>query len=285
MAKLPSFPLYAQDFDMDTNTWTNEEIGIYIRLLLSEWINGPLPNDDFKLSKIARIGRKKFSNIFPNIKHKFTENEEKKLINIKMEDIRKEALEWREKSKIGGLRSAAKRKQQKRKVRVVQPPLEPPHQPNRQPNGNSSPSPSYKNISKEIYEFYCAEIFPLQKSKKRAVKNISYWLTKYNKDQLIKTIQNYKTITDKREPEYRKDPANFFGRREPAFSDYLEGEFKKQKTQPIQKTDIPKVPKDAKPPPKGISGLVGKTVKSFKDVTVLDEEKRRRELQEQANQL
>lgn len=106
MAKIPSFPLYAQDFDMDTNTWTNEEIGVYLRLLMSEWINGHLPNDFQKLAKIARISPKKFSNLFQNIQHKFTLNGNGFLINKKMEEVRTQVNNYVELKKKAGKKGA-----------------------------------------------------------------------------------------------------------------------------------------------------------------------------------
>ena len=109
MAKFPSFPFYAQDFDMDTNTWTNEEVGVYLRLLLAHWINGPLPDDHQKLAKIARISRKKFTNLFQNIKHKWHQNGNGFLINLKMEKVRQEMLKYRELKVKAGLKGAQKR--------------------------------------------------------------------------------------------------------------------------------------------------------------------------------
>ena len=46
MGKSPAFRLYASDFYMDTQTWSNEEVGVYLRLLLYQWINGSIPNDE-----------------------------------------------------------------------------------------------------------------------------------------------------------------------------------------------------------------------------------------------
>lgn len=109
MAKIPSFPLYAQDFDMDTNTWTNEQVGMYLRLLLSEWINGPLPNDTKKLAQIARISPKKFSNLFQICSKKFVQDGNGFLINLKMEKIRKKVYKYIEQKKKAGIASAHKR--------------------------------------------------------------------------------------------------------------------------------------------------------------------------------
>ena len=52
MGKAPAFQLYAADFFMDTIGWSDVEVGIYIRLLLLEWINGPLPDDHKQLLKL-----------------------------------------------------------------------------------------------------------------------------------------------------------------------------------------------------------------------------------------
>ena len=98
----PAFQLYAADFDIDTNTWTNEEVGIYFRLLLSEWVNGPLPNDEVKLARIARMSSKRFSFRFQNIRHKFTQNGDGKLINRRMEEEREKQTIWRKKSSFSG---------------------------------------------------------------------------------------------------------------------------------------------------------------------------------------
>lgn len=109
MTKIPSFPLFAQDFDMNTNTWTNEEIGVYLRLLLSEWINGPLPNDTKKLAQIARISQKKFKNLFRICSTKFIQDENGFLINENMEEIRKKVNKLLEQKKNAGIESAKKR--------------------------------------------------------------------------------------------------------------------------------------------------------------------------------
>ena len=109
MAKIPSFPLYAQDFDMDTNTWTNEEVGVYLRLLLSEWINGPLPDDTKKLAQICRISRKKFKNLFQICSTKFIRDGNGFLINKRMEKEREKYAKYRDKKVKAGMVGAKNR--------------------------------------------------------------------------------------------------------------------------------------------------------------------------------
>jgi len=47
--KAPAFQLYAADFYMDTVGWSATEVGAYFRLLMHEWINGPLPDSMMQL--------------------------------------------------------------------------------------------------------------------------------------------------------------------------------------------------------------------------------------------
>jgi uncharacterized protein YdaU (DUF1376 family) len=147
MSKAPAFQLYAADFYMDTLSWTTEEIGAYLRLLLYEWINGPLPNDPKQLYGICGFEKnknwkrkwesvsqnllKKFSRITQEILTKYshlTPENENKLINFRLEDERKKQLQYRELQSQKGKISAEKRAEQQ--PTTVEPEL--------QPEGNSS---------------------------------------------------------------------------------------------------------------------------------------------------
>jgi uncharacterized protein YdaU (DUF1376 family) len=107
MGNPPAFQLYSADFYMDTNDWTIEEIGIYTRLLLTEWTNGGLPNDDVRLARIAGCGTKKFQKSWRSISFKFHPNGDGKLINTRMEESREKQAQYiekqREKGKIRSL--------------------------------------------------------------------------------------------------------------------------------------------------------------------------------------
>ncbi len=109
MGKPPAFPLYASDFDMDTATWENDEIGAYLRLLLYEWVNGALPNDPYKLSKIVRESKKKFTKKWENLSTKFIQNGNGFLINKRMEEVREERSQFIESQREKGIKSAKKR--------------------------------------------------------------------------------------------------------------------------------------------------------------------------------
>jgi len=88
-----------------------------------------------------------------------------------------------------------------------------------------------KNISIDLYEFYLKEINPEQKTKQRSISNISKHLNKYPLDDLKKSVLNYKPTAISREPQFRKDPANFFGIREKYFVDFLPGNFESSKNE------------------------------------------------------
>ncbi|RJQ27694.1 hypothetical protein C4565_04915 [Candidatus Parcubacteria bacterium] len=99
------------------------------------------------------------------------------------------------------------------------------------PSPSPSPSPSPKpNTSQTLYEFYVSEIEPGRKSSKRAQGNIKKHLRKHSFEDLRKSVLNYKSTLNGTAPQYRKDPANFFGQQELYFMDFLPENFKS--TQP-----------------------------------------------------
>lgn len=110
MSKAPAFQLYASDFDMDTASWDNEEVGIYFRLLMYQWVNKSIPKDTKRLAKIVRMGHKKFQNRWQILKKKFIEKDLNNLVNEKMEKVRVEQIRYREtQSKHGRKGVVAKR--------------------------------------------------------------------------------------------------------------------------------------------------------------------------------
>jgi len=146
MNKPPAFQLYASDFDMDTATWNNEEVGIYLRLLLYQWVNGGIPNDLEKMSRIVRCSAKKFIGKWENVSPKFVQNGGGFLVNKRMEEVRKEQEEWRNKQiesgRLGGLRT-----QEKKRLEPSEPSSDPTPKPSSENQAlqSSSSSSSLKN--------------------------------------------------------------------------------------------------------------------------------------------
>ncbi len=154
--KNPAFPLYANDFYVDTITWELDELGLYTRLLFIQWANGPLENDPKKLAKIAITSLKNFIRLWETVSSKFVENENGCLINTRLEEVRQERLAFIEKQRNKGRKSAKKR--WGKNVTTVTPPVEspakpklqPPLQPDDKPESNLSSSSSSLEEEKDI---------------------------------------------------------------------------------------------------------------------------------------
>ena len=97
---------------MDTASWENEEVGIYFRLLMYEWVNGSIPSDTKRLAKIVRMGHKKFQNSWQIIFPKFIQKDENNLINKKMEDVRMKQNIYRKSQAKHGLKGIEIKKEQ-----------------------------------------------------------------------------------------------------------------------------------------------------------------------------
>ncbi len=130
--KAPAFQLYSADFFMDTGEWSIEEIGIYTRLLLSEWCNGDLPTEPTRLARIAGCDPKRFKNRWLVVRTKFQVNGNGRYINLRMEEEREKQRKYRELQSQKGKISAEKRST------TVTTTVEPVLQPQGQPKGNSS---------------------------------------------------------------------------------------------------------------------------------------------------
>lgn len=84
MAKQPTLPLYYNDITRTCSTWTDEEFGCYMRLLIEQWDKGFIPKD---INRLKRLSTSIEMN-WPLMKDKFSEIGEGKLANNHMEEIR-----------------------------------------------------------------------------------------------------------------------------------------------------------------------------------------------------
>jgi len=89
-------------FWVDIASWSIDEVGAYTRLLWHEWINGPLPKDTKRLQRIAGCSNNKFNKIWPIVGKKFKDNGNDCFINLRMETIRQEQKEFRDKKSRAG---------------------------------------------------------------------------------------------------------------------------------------------------------------------------------------
>ena len=106
MNKSPAFQFYASDFLVDTAEMTNQEVGVYIRLLSHQWVNNGLNSDPNRLANVVGID---LLEVWDDIKHKFDLCDDGKLKNSKLEKVRQTQINYRNKQSEAGKRGAAKR--------------------------------------------------------------------------------------------------------------------------------------------------------------------------------
>ena len=54
MSKSPAFQFYAADFMIGIMGMTDEEVGIYIKMLSTQWLHGSLPNCKKTIKKMIK---------------------------------------------------------------------------------------------------------------------------------------------------------------------------------------------------------------------------------------
>lgn len=96
MSKPPAFQFYADDFIAGTSDMTNEEVGVYVRLLCYQWSKGAIPSDTDRLNLIC------CGNAKPHAIAKFGLCEDGMLRNERMEKERSKQAAFREKQAENG---------------------------------------------------------------------------------------------------------------------------------------------------------------------------------------
>lgn len=115
------FPLYAADFDIATRLMSVEAVGAYIRLLISQWINGSIPDNLDQLARIAGTSDlKRFKeSVWPEIEMKFPiakrgerrnarlEVEREKSMRTSEKKSRAATIRWKDRNRSGELDAPA----------------------------------------------------------------------------------------------------------------------------------------------------------------------------------
>jgi len=123
--KAPAFQLYAADFYMDTASWTCNQVGAYIRLLMYEWINGALPKEISHLSRIAGIDIRNMQKMWSAVlAKKFIIDDANMLVNPRLEREREKQQNYRKSQEESG-RRGGKITQEKRRNMESEPSSEP----------------------------------------------------------------------------------------------------------------------------------------------------------------
>lgn len=142
MGKDPSFPFYANDWLSSPTvlTMSLDQQGAYLRLLCFCWASGDcsLPDDDETLAKLSGMGEGWLKGGSELVRKCFEPiaDQPGKITNRKLLDLWLERQEWREKSRLGGVKSGETRRLQRAKGGSTTVPTK------RQPKGNSSSSSS-----------------------------------------------------------------------------------------------------------------------------------------------
>ena len=92
--KAPAFQFYAQDFLTGCTYLTNEEIGMYIKMLCKQWSDGRIP-----IKRLEFLVGAKWENLSQDLKEKF-EFDGEFLHNKRLEIEREKQKEKSEKAKI-----------------------------------------------------------------------------------------------------------------------------------------------------------------------------------------
>lgn len=140
MRKPPAFQFYADDFLAGVSTMTNEEVGLYIRLLAIQWSRGGVTEEDFR-----RIGTAIAQPSLNYVKAKFKIEDSGLLKNARLESERVKQSEFRENRSKSGKKGAEKR-WHSHSTAIAQPLAK-----------HSSPSPSPSPNSMSYNARVCAE--------------------------------------------------------------------------------------------------------------------------------
>jgi uncharacterized protein YdaU (DUF1376 family) len=216
MNKPPAFQFYASDFYVDTNSWTCTEVGLYMRLLMSEWVNGPLPNDTERLARASGMDHGNFKKLWcPLVKGKFVENGNGTLINLRLERVRENQSKYRESQAEKGRHSAKKRWGGKVTgvitgvITTVTERLQP--ECNSSSSSSSSSSLKNKNITQLFEKFW--SIYPSRNGRKVTKKeSLQFFKDNFKNEEginlLLRATENY-SKSDDAQRGFAKDPIRF----------------------------------------------------------------------------
>lgn len=110
---LPFFPLYAADF-LSSETvvlMDNEGVGVYVKLLCRQWIEGSLPDDTAALARLTGEPEESFARTWEFLESRFPAGDDGRLRNPRLADERDKAESIHSRKSQGGKTRKAQRKQ------------------------------------------------------------------------------------------------------------------------------------------------------------------------------
>lgn len=186
--KAPSFQMYCGDFlsDINVRLMTMAQKGMYLTLLLHEWLEKSLPTNEKHL-KVLCDNHPDFDADWSAIKHCFYE-EDGRLYNPRLEKERKNNDEYRDRKSNSG-KKGAKARWEKKNGTAIAPPS----------NKEVEVEVEVKSVNKKTKNNYSDEfekefwsIYPRRDSKKRAVeKYVSLRKSGVALDTIINGLKSY----------------------------------------------------------------------------------------------
>ena len=135
---VPYFPLYAANFiaSKPFRLMTIEERGLWITMQLECWVNGSVPADQKELAKYLGCSIEEIQRSFTQKQYSFLEKIGDELKSPELEEQRKEFMERREQQRLGGIKGAKQKKENKAVEKLIKEQGQPPAQPEGQPKGS-----------------------------------------------------------------------------------------------------------------------------------------------------
>ena len=93
-SELPYMRLWVSDLlaDLGAMGLTDEEFGVYMRLLLVSWDRGCIPADHNERARLVSATPRKLASLWPAIEHKWESDGNGGLVNPRQERERRDAL-------------------------------------------------------------------------------------------------------------------------------------------------------------------------------------------------
>jgi uncharacterized protein YdaU (DUF1376 family) len=149
----PAFQLYVQDFLLGVLTFSNEQVGAYMRLLCYQWSAGSIPDHDKKIARILNETRYRSRKLWNEISSKFFLDSDGCWRNPRLEEVRRKQREYSElQAAKARLPRRRRRKSGSRSAKV------------RYVSGNGSSSSSSSSSSKSRRRARVPRALPLQTS-------------------------------------------------------------------------------------------------------------------------
>jgi uncharacterized protein YdaU (DUF1376 family) len=208
MNRPPAFQLYPKDFisDINVQAMTDEQVGKYFKLLCHCWIE-----DGIEIGSPLVEG---WFNQHPSIAKCFYEKDGR-YRNKRLDEERQKQINWRNKSRTGGLHSVENKRLLKGGSTVVKP----------SPKGGDALQSSSSVSSKKEYGHFESfwSKYPRKIGKADAVKALAVVLKSSPIEEVLSAVDGYvKDISRlNTEPQYIKHPATFL--KSERWRDYLPG--------------------------------------------------------------